>query len=140
MATRYYNSFRNGLLNLSNSIDFDDAGTTIRAALFDEGAVAFNATHQFLSDVSAGVVGSAQTIGSKTVGVVGVGVFDGADVTFTAVSGASCESLLPYKDTGSAATSPLIGLFDQVASGLPTTPNGGNITVAWPAAGILGLS
>jgi hypothetical protein len=44
-----------------------------------------------------------------------------------------------YKDTGTASTSPLIGYFDVVASGLPVTPNGGNITVTFNASGIFAL-
>jgi hypothetical protein len=35
-----------------------------------------------------------------------------------------------YKDTGTAATSPLIAYIDT-ATGLPVTPNGGDITVTW---------
>lgn len=130
MANRFYNSFRNGLLNLVTSIDFDDAGTTIKAALIDEGTYTYNAAHDFFDDVS-GVIGTPQTIGTKTVGTLGVGIFDGTDVTFTAVTGASVESILLYKDTGSAATSPLIAIIDQVTSGLPVTPNGGDITIQW---------
>lgn len=130
MANRFYTTFLNGLLNLTSSIDFDDAGTTIKAALIDEGTYTYSAAHDFFNDIS-GVIGTPQTIGSKTVGSLGVGIFDGADVTFTAVSGASVESVLLYKDTGVSSTSPLIGLIDQVASGLPVTPNGGDITIQW---------
>jgi hypothetical protein len=46
------------------------------------------------------------------------------------VSGASCESIVVYKDTGSAATSPLVAFFDT-ATGLPVTPNGGDIIITW---------
>lgn len=130
MANQFYNSFRNGLLNLVQSIDFDDAGTTVKAALIDTGTYTFNAAHDFFDDIT-GVVGTPQAIGSKTVGTLGVGIFDGADVTFTAVSGASVEAILLFKDTGVASTSPLIGLIDQVTSGLPVTPNGGDITIVW---------
>jgi hypothetical protein len=35
-----------------------------------------------------------------------------------------------YKDTGTESTSLLIFYIDT-ATGLPCTPNGGNITVAW---------
>lgn len=130
MANRFYNSFRNGLLNLTASIDFDDAGTTIKAALIDEGTYTYSAAHDFFDDIS-GVIGTPQAIGTKTVGSLGVGIFDGTDVTFTAVTGASVESILLYKDTGTPSTSALIGLIDQVTSGLPVTPNGGDITIQW---------
>lgn len=139
MANRFYDSFKNGLFNLTASIDFDDAGTTIKAALIDEGTYTYSAAHDFLNDVT-GIIGTAQTIGSKTVGSLGAGIFDGADVTYTAVTGASVESVLLYKDTGVSSTSPLIALVDQVTSGLPVTPNGGDITIQWDNAnGILKL-
>lgn len=59
------------------------------------------------------------------------GVFDAADSTFTsvAVSGSkTVQALVVYKDTGSAATSPLIAYIDGFTA---VTPSGGNITVTW---------
>ena len=41
-----------------------------------------------------------------------------------------------YKDTGVAATSNLIALIDTGVTGLPFTPSGSNVSLAWPAAGI----
>jgi hypothetical protein len=55
------------------------------------------------------------------------------------VSGVSVEALIIYKDTGTASTSPLIYFVDVAASGLPVTPNGGNITVQFNASGIFAL-
>lgn len=130
MANRFYTSFLNGLLNLTEAIDFNDAGTTIKAALIDENVYTYSAAHNFFDDIS-GVIGTPQTIANKTVGTLGVGIFDGDNVTFTAVTGAQVESVLLYKDTGTPATSPLAALIDQVASGLPVTPNGGDITIQW---------
>lgn len=137
MANRFYNSFKNGLLNLTNSIDLNDAGTTIKVALIDETIYTYSASHTMLSDIS-GVVGTAQTINNKTVGVAAQGTFDGDDVTFTAVAdGSQISSLLLYKDTGVAATSPLIGLIDEVAGSLPINTDGGNISISWNSGGIL---
>jgi hypothetical protein len=95
-------------------------------------AYTFNAADQFLSS-GAGTVGNSrvgtdQTLGTKT---ITDGVFDAADPTWTAVSGAAVVAYVLYKDTGVAATSPLIGYFDTAASGLPVTPNGGNISIAF---------
>lgn len=123
MANALYDKGRQGFLD--GSIDWDT--DTIKVVLVDTGTYTVNlSTHQFFSSVS-GVVGSAQTLGSKT---VTDGVADAADVTFTAVSGASVEALVIYKDTGSSATSNLIAYIDT-ATGLPVTPNGGDITVVW---------
>ena len=58
------------------------------------------------------------------------GAADAADVTFTSVSGASIEAIVLYVDSGSEATSALIAYIDT-ATGLPITPNGGDIIVTW---------
>ena len=58
------------------------------------------------------------------------GVADAADTTFTSVSGDTVEAIVLYKDTGDAATSPLIAYIDT-ATGLPLTPNGGDVTITW---------
>jgi hypothetical protein len=58
------------------------------------------------------------------------GAADAADITFTAVSGASIEAIIIYVDSGTEATSPLIAFIDT-ATGLPITPNGGDIIVTW---------
>lgn len=100
---------------------------TVKVALVDTGTYTYASTDQFLSDLS-GVVGTAQTLGSKT---FTNGVFDAADVTFTGVSGSSAEALVIYNDTGTAATSNLIAYLDTGYTNLPVTPNGGDITVTW---------
>jgi hypothetical protein len=108
---------------------------TVKVALVDTGTYTYSAAHEFLSSLT-GVVGTAQTIGSKT---YANGVFDGADVTFSAVSGASVEALVIYIDTGVAGTSRLVAYIDTGVTGLPVTPNGGDIAVTWNASGIFAL-
>jgi hypothetical protein len=44
-----------------------------------------------------------------------------------------------YVDTGTAATSPLVAYIDSGVTGLPVTPNGGNISITWNASGIFAL-
>jgi hypothetical protein len=126
MANALYDKGREGFLD--GSIDWDT--DTIKAVLVDNGAYTVDlATHQFLSDIASGarIATLAAGLSGKT---VTAGVADASDATFTAVSGASVESIVLYKDTGSAATSRLIAYIDT-ATGLPVTPNGGDITVAW---------
>lgn len=124
MANVVYTEFLNSLLDSNPAIDFDT--DTIKVAMVSA-TYTPSAAHQFLSSVS-GVVGTAQTLTSPT---VSGGAFDAADVTFTAVTGSQVVGLVIYKDTGVAGTSPLVAFIDQVASGLPVTPNGGNISIAW---------
>jgi hypothetical protein len=109
---------------------------TVKVALVDTGVYTYNAADQFYTSVSSAVVGTPQTIGSKT---FTNGVFDGADATFTAVTGASIEALVLYVDTGTAATSPLVAYIDTSVTGLPVTPNGGDISITWNASGIFAL-
>ncbi|MEE3066557.1 MAG: hypothetical protein VYA67_21885 [Actinomycetota bacterium] len=83
-------------------------------------------THEFLSDITgAARVATSANMASKT---TTLGVADCDDFAFTSVTGDPSEALVFYKDTGSAATSPLIAYIDS-ATGLPVTPNGGDINV-----------
>lgn len=125
-----------GTLGPTSGTAVDMADDTIKIALIDTGTYTYSAAHEFYSSASASAVGTAQTLASKT---VTNGVFDAADVTFTSVTGVSVEALIIYKDTGTTSTSPLIAYIDVVASGLPVTPNGGNITVTFNASGIFAL-
>jgi hypothetical protein len=108
---------------------------TVKAALVDTGAYTYSAAHEFLTSLT-GVVGTAQTLGTKT---YTDGVFDAADVTYTAVTGNSAEAIVLYIDTGTAGTSRLVAFLDTGFTGLPVTPNGGDITVTWNASGIFAL-
>ena len=102
---------------------------TIKVYLVDTGAYTpQTAIHQYLADIplSARIAGPVTLTSKSTTG----GAADAADCTFTSVSGATIEAIVIYKDTGSEATSPVIAYIDT-ATGLPVTPNGGNITVTW---------
>jgi hypothetical protein len=110
---------------------------TIKVALVDTGVYVFSAAHQFFSSVT-GVAGTPQTLTLKT---YVNGVFDAADITYTAVSNGavSCEALIIYSDSGVAGTSPLIAYIDTGITNMPVTPNGGDIVVTWNVAGIFAL-
>ena len=102
---------------------------TIKAVLVDTGTYTVNlSAHEFLSDIGSGarITVSGAFTGKVTTG----GAADANDVTFTSVTGASIEAIVLYKDTGTDATSPLIAFIDT-ATGLPITPNGGDIIVTW---------
>ena len=102
---------------------------TIKAVLVDTGTYTANlSAHEFLADIGAGarISTSGAFTGKATTG----GAADANDVTFTTVTGASIEAIILYKDTGTDSTSPLIAYIDT-ATGLPITPNGGDIIVTW---------
>lgn len=102
---------------------------TIKAVMVDTGAYTPNfTTHEFLSDIpsSSRITTPVTLTGKATTS----GAADANDVTFPSVSGASIEAIILYKDTGTEGTSPLIAYIDT-ATGLPITPNGGDIIVTW---------
>lgn len=114
----------------TGALNWGDAGTTIKCALIDTGVYTMNAAHEFystISGISGAVIAGPVTLTGKT---ATNGSCDADDVTFTAVTGTTAEALVIYKDTGSDATSPLIAYLDT-GTGLPITPNGGNIIVTW---------
>lgn len=131
MASAIYPKAKEAFLSGSINLTSD----TIRAVLIDTGTYTYNTAHDFYNDLS-GVVGTESgTFGSKT---VTNGVFDAADITFSAVTGSTAEAIVIFKDTGNVTTDALIAYIDS-ATGLPVTPNGGDINVAWNASGIFTL-
>jgi hypothetical protein len=134
MANALYPKWKEQLLQFTANNNLS-AGT-VKVALVDTGVYTYSSSDQFYSAVSAAAVGTPQTIGSKA---FTNGVFDGGDVTFTAVTGNSVEALVIYVDTGTASTSPLVAYIDTSVTGLPVTPNGGDITITWNASGIFAL-
>ena len=130
MANAFYPLWKQNVMQFTANNNLS-AGT-VRAALVDTGVYAYSAAHQFLSSLS-GVIGTAQTLASKT---FVNGAFDAADIYYTAVSGASAEAIVIYIDTGVAGTSPLVAFIDTGITGLPVTPNSGDINIVWAATGI----
>lgn len=127
MADYLYGPGRAGFLDAN----IDWAADNIKCVLVD-GAdyTPVQDTHDFLDDIAAGGrVATSSNLASKT---STLGVADAADVTLSAVTGDQSEYIVIYKDTGVEGTSSLIAKIDSY-TGLPVTPNGGNITVAWPS-------
>ena len=85
MANAIYPLFKQELMKgTSNNLLNSAEGTTgVYAALVDTGVYTYNAAHQFYSSLS-GVVGTDQEILTKT---QAAGVFDGTNLTFSAVTG-----------------------------------------------------
>lgn len=125
MANALYDKGREGFL--AGDIDWD--ANIVKVALIDAADYVVNtATHQFMSSVPvAARVAISPALTAKT---VTDGVADAADVTFPTVTGDPSEALIIFVDTGSDATARLIAYIDT-ATGLPVTPNGGDIIVAW---------
>lgn len=129
MANAIYPKWKEAVIQATAN---SSLGGTVKVALVDTGTYTYSAAHEFLSSLT-GRVGVDQTLGTKT---FVNGVFDAANSTYTAVSGATVEALVIYIDTGVAGTSRLVAYLDTGITGLPVTPNGGDINVTWDAAGI----
>jgi len=111
------------------SIDLDT--DTVKVALVNTSAdYTYSAAHQYMSSVTAYSGTTDQTLGGAS--LVG-GVFDTTDnpTTWTAVAidgVKDVEALVIYKDTGVAATSPLIAYVDGFSA---VTPDGNDIEAYW---------
>jgi len=125
MANALYNKGREGFLDGNIDWDTDD----IRCILIDTADYTVDlATHDNLDDVPGDA--RVATSGALTSKTVTDGVADAADVTLSSVTGDTCEAIVIYKHTGTESTSRLIAYID-IATGLPVTPNGGDITIQW---------
>jgi len=133
MANAIYPKYKEAVIQSSANSSLTG---TVKTALVDTGTYTYSAAHEFLTSLT-GVVGTAQTIGATK--SYTNGVFDGGDITFTAVTGATAEALVIYIDTGTAGTSRLVAYLDTGVTGLPVTPNGGDILTTWNASGIFAL-
>ena len=151
MANVLYPLWKQELLkgNANSSLNAAEGTTGVFAVLIDTGTYTFNKTHQFYSSLT-GIVGTEQEILTKTqvadtAGGAGVftgngAVFDGTDLTFPSVTGATAEAIVIFrKNAGANTTWQLVAYIDTGVTNLPVTPNGGNITITWNASGILGL-
>ena len=117
---------------LAGEIDWDTA--SIRAVLGR--GYSFNAAHRFVSDLSGHTaVATSAPLTGKT---ITNGVADAADITLTAVpAGAACPYIIIFQSSAVAgggdvaATAQRLIAFISTATGLPVTPNGADINVAW---------
>ena len=105
----------------------------VRVVLVDTGTYTYSDAHDFHDDLS----GITATSGALQNPTTTAGVYDADDITFTAVSGAVSEALILYDwATASSATANLLIFMDSGVTGLPVTPNGGDIIITWNGSGI----
>jgi len=135
MANALYNTFKQDLLNKVFDLDTD----TIKASLIDSADYTYSAAHDEYSggarDVAAGaIVAESGALGTPT---IVSGVFDTADFSWTAVTGDQSEAVILWDDT--IANDRLIAFYDTGITGMPVTPNGGDINVTVNASGWFAL-
>jgi hypothetical protein len=117
---------------------------TIKTALTTVTYVPNQDTHTFFSDVSNEVVGAGYTAGGVALGTKSVTYDTASNETRLIAANSQWTSAsftariaVVYKDTGTAATSPLLGWVDF---GADETIASGTFTIQWDATGVLKLA
>lgn len=96
----------------------------VKATLVNTSLYTYDAAHETIADVP--VLARVATIEITGKSVTN-GVFDGSDVSFPAVTGSLSSAIVLWRD---GTTDYLVAYLDSV-TGLPVTPNGGDIDLAW---------
>lgn len=133
----WYTKYKNRALGTGTSSLVDWDTDTVTALLTNALYTPSIDSDEFLSDIPSG----ARAV---SVDLTGLSISFGAvvptlTVTFPPVSGADVTRLVLYKNTGVAATSPLLVLFEDFTSGMPLTPNGDGVLLTLNPAGIFQL-
>lgn len=135
MANALYPSAKKSLLDADIDLLADD----IRVALVDTGTVSYNSAHDFVNDISAGIVARSGALQNKT---TTAGTFDADDITINAVTGATVEAVAVYKYNASDSSAALVAWIDTAADNttpLAFTPNGSNVTITFSGSGIFSI-
>jgi hypothetical protein len=131
MANAKYTTFTEGLLNKEFDLNTDG----IKATLIDSADYTFSATHDFYGGGTPDVPAAAKVAESAALGspTIAAGTFDTADFTWTAVTGDQSEAIILWDDT--IVDDRLSVFYDTAMTGMPVTPNGGDINVTVHSSG-----
>lgn len=131
MATIVHTDWLNGMLgNPTHSavdIDTDNMDTSLLDET-DSGTI--TASFVDYDEVDGATVVATGDLPALSSITGGIATLSGAQ-TFTSVTGDAADFLTLWKNSGTPATSPLVITWDSASTGLPVTPNGGDITATW---------
>jgi hypothetical protein len=137
MANTHYNPFKQQLLDNSTALDLD--ADVLKASLIDLADYTFSAAHDEYSGGALDVPAAAKV--AESAQLTGVtctnGTFDTNDFTWLTVAGDQSEAVILWDDT--IANDRLMTFYDTGITGMPVTPNGGNINVTINASGWFAL-
>src|ERR1700712_569646 len=143
MASALYNSFKKKIMDGSIDLDSD----TIKVALCTSTYTPNIDSHAFFSDLTNEVssAGTNYTAGGTALANKSVNqdntndlaYFDADDVSWPSSTIPAARYAVIYKSTGTAGTSPLIGVIDLVTD---RSSNGDTLVISWDANGILKLT
>lgn len=114
---------------LAGNLDWDGSDIKLHGVDEDDDVPDLANDEDLVDRAAAARVGTSGNFVGKT---VAAGTADATDVTVATVAGDEFESIDIYYDSTVEATSLLICNIDT-ATGLPCTPNGGDIIYQWDA-------
>lgn len=129
MANVVYPKGKQALLNKEVDMDTD----TLVAYLVDAADYTYSSAHEVLADLPAGA--RVDVTATLTTPTITNGVFDTDNSTFAAASGDVSEIVILYDSTSDN----LIAYYDTGITGIPVTPNGGDITLTVNGSGWFAL-
>lgn len=125
---------------------FDLDADTLKVMLVTSSYTPDQDAHDFINDASsAEVSGTGYTAGGATLSGVTVtqdntnntAYLDAADTDWTTSTITNARYAIVYKDTGAAATSPILAIFDF---GTNKSTTAETFRIVWPSGGLLTLS
>lgn len=146
MANALYNPFKQYLIDAGSltpgGIDLNTQA--VKATLVDSADYTFGAAHAEYDQpgstgdmTAAAKVAESPTLTSPT---IVDGVFDTADFTWSSVTGDVSEAIVLWNDAITAPiTDLLMAFYDTGMSGMPVTPNSGDINVTVNGSGWFAL-
>jgi hypothetical protein len=135
MANALYPTFKVAVLNKECDLNSD----SIKASLLDGADESYAATDDTYVAGANGIADAAKVAASDalTTPTIALGVFDSDNFTWSAVTGDVSEIILLWDDTH--ASDRLIAWYDTGITGMPVTPNGGDINVTVNGSGWFSL-
>lgn len=136
MANNLYPRFKRACLAKEVDLDTD----AIHAALIDGADYVYAATHSsYATDV--GSLAKVADVALTGLDITTTdGTFDSADFTWTSVTGDQSEEIILWdNDTTTPIADQLIANYDTGMTGMPVTPNGGDINVTVHTSGWFAL-
>jgi hypothetical protein len=134
MANALYPTFKEALLNKEHDLNTD----IIMASLLDGADETYSATDNTYVAGTYGIADASKVaVTSLTSPTITTGTFDSANFTWSAVTGDVSEIILLWNNTH--ASDALIAWYDTSVTGLPVTPNGGDINVTVNGSGWFSL-
>lgn len=122
---RIYPKYKNALmLAKANTTLLDN---TVRVALVDNAIYAYDSSHEFKESLVGAIVSESEPVLNKT--ITG-STFSGDQTVFPNVVGDTVEAAVVFIEGDSAGSSRLVAYYDS-SSGLPLTPNGGDLSINW---------